>query len=169
MFGCTYCFSLLPMLVVGSYRVRSGLYVLFLQLPTQCCMLRDELLEEPKKWFVLCGMGSTKVVMGKEIKGSWSGEGTNIWCFSFPHRSEFTSRLSQSSDKQILNIYDLCNKFIAYSAVFEDVVDVLAEWGSLYVLTRDGRVHALQEKDTQTKLEARPPSSQNWSKHADIV
>ncbi|KAM9221386.1 vacuolar protein sorting-associated protein 11 homolog isoform 1-T1 [Dugong dugon] len=68
-------------------------------------------------------------------------------------KSEFTSRDSQSSDKQILNIYDLCNKFIAYSTVFEDVVDVLAEWGSLYVLTRDGRVHALQEKDTQTKLE----------------
>lgn len=82
--------------------------------------------------------------------------------FSCPHRSEFTSRDSQSSDKQILNIYDLCNKFIAYSAVFEDVVDVLAEWGSLYVLTRDGRVHALQEKDTQTKLEARPPGSQSW-------
>lgn len=82
--------------------------------------------------------------------------------FSFPHRSEFTSRDSQNSDKQILNIYDLCNKFIAYSAVFEDVVDVLAEWGSLYVLTRDGRVHALQEKDTQTKLEARPPGSQSW-------
>ncbi|XP_074158430.1 vacuolar protein sorting-associated protein 11 homolog [Sminthopsis crassicaudata] len=68
-------------------------------------------------------------------------------------KSEFTSRDSQSSDKQILNIYDLCNKFIAYSSVFEDVVDVLAEWGSLYVLTRDGRVHVLQEKDTQTKLE----------------
>lgn len=41
-------------------------------------------------------------------------------------------------------------------------MDVLAEWGSLYVLTRDGRVHALQEKDTQTKLEARPPGSQSW-------
>lgn len=78
------------------------------------------------------------------------------------HRSEFTSRDTQSSDKQILNVYDLCNKFIAYSAVFEDVVDVLAEWGSLYVLTRDGRVHALQEKDTQTKLEARPPGPQSW-------
>jgi len=34
-------------------------------------------------------------------------------------------------------------------------VDVLAEWGSLYVLTRDGKIHVLQEKDTQTKLEAR--------------
>lgn len=97
--------------------------------------------------------------MGVQISGA----------FSFPHRSEFTSRDSQSSDKQILNIYDLCNKFIAYSAVFEDIVDVLAEWGSLYVLTRDGRVHALQEKDTQTKLEARPPGSQSWPQHADIA
>lgn len=79
-----------------------------------------------------------------------------------PPRSDFTGTDTQSSDKQILNIYDLCNKFIAYSATFEDVVDVLAEWGSLYVLTRDGRVHALQEKDTQTKLEARPPGSQSW-------
>lgn len=34
-------------------------------------------------------------------------------------------------------------------------MDVLAEWGSLYVLTRDGKIHVLQEKDTQTKLEAR--------------
>ena len=48
-------------------------------------------------------------------------------------------------------------------------MDVLAEWGSLYVLTRDGRVHALQEKDTQTKLEARPPGSQSWHKHLEVA
>lgn len=94
--------------------------------------------------------------MGKGTKGEPKQGGLTSVSFLF-HRSEFTSRDTQSSDKQILNVYDLCNKFIAYSAVFEDVVDVLAEWGSLYVLTRDGRVHALQEKDTQTKLEARPP------------
>lgn len=51
----------------------------------------------------------------------------------------------------------MCNKFIAYSSIFDDIVDVLAEWGSLYVLTRDGKIHVLQEKDTQTKLEARKP------------
>lgn len=72
-------------------------------------------------------------------------------------RSEFTGGDPQNSDKQILNIYDLGNKFIAYSSVFDDVVDVLAEWGCLYVLTRDGKLHVLQEKDTQTKLEARDP------------
>ncbi|XP_038609321.1 vacuolar protein sorting-associated protein 11 homolog isoform X3 [Tachyglossus aculeatus] len=68
-------------------------------------------------------------------------------------KSEFGGSEAQSSEKQLLTVYDLCNKFIAYSAVFDDVVDVLAEWGSLHVLTRDGRVHVLQEKDTQTKLE----------------
>lgn len=113
---------------------------------------------------------------GAAPKLSWEGAirelrwgDVNSGCFSFPCRSEFTSRDSQNSDKQILNIYDLCNKFIAYSAGFEDIVDVLAEWGSLYVLTRDGRVHALQEKDTQTKLEARPPGSKSWHKHLEVA
>ncbi|KAL7981664.1 hypothetical protein Chor_005752 [Crotalus horridus] len=73
-------------------------------------------------------------------------------------KSEFPGGDPQNSDKQILNIYDLGNKFIAYSSVFDDVVDVLAEWGCLYVLTRDGKLHVLQEKDTQTKLEARDSS-----------
>jgi len=69
-------------------------------------------------------------------------------------RTEFGS--SSPSDKQLLTIYDLDNKFIAYSASFDDVVDVVAEWGSFYILTRDGRMCVLQEKDTQTKLEVSP-------------
>lgn len=77
-----------------------------------------------------------------------------FWNFLFLSRSEFAGNEAQNSDKQVLNIYDLCNKFIAYSSIFDDIVDVLAEWGSLYVLTRDGKIHVLQEKDTQTKLEA---------------
>lgn len=70
----------------------------------------------------------------------------------FP-RTGFGSRESSSSDKQLLTIYDLENKFIAYSTQFDDVIDVVAEWGSFYILTRDGRMFVLQEKDTQTKLE----------------
>ncbi|MGH0129778.1 UNVERIFIED_CONTAM: hypothetical protein FKN15_059462 [Acipenser sinensis] len=67
--------------------------------------------------------------------------------------SEFGSREASPSEKQLLTVYDLDNKFIAYSAAFDDVIDVLAEWGSLYILTRDRRLCVLQEKDTQTKLE----------------
>eukprot|EP00795_Rhopilema_esculentum_P008547 gene8547-14548_t len=71
----------------------------------------------------------------------------------------------------ILTIYDIQNKFIgtcnlipldlilkpfrptAFSAPFPEIVDVLGEWGSLHVLTRDGKIFQLEEKDTQTKLE----------------
>lgn len=74
---------------------------------------------------------------------------------SCAYRSDFAGRGgdSHAPDRQTLTIYDLGNKFIAYSCVLNDVVDVLAEWGSLYVLTRNGLMHALHEKDTQTKLE----------------
>ena len=68
-------------------------------------------------------------------------------------RAAFASRETSPSEKQLLTIYDLDNKFIAYSAPFDDIIDVLAEWGSFYVLTRDGKMFVLQEKDTQTKLE----------------
>lgn len=74
-------------------------------------------------------------------------------CLILVPRAEFGSRESASSDKQLLTIYDLDNKFIAYSASFDDVIDVVAEWGSFYILTRDGKMFVLQEKDTQTKLE----------------
>lgn len=75
--------------------------------------------------------------------------------YIFALRTEFGCRESSSSDKQLLTIYDLDNKFIAYSASFDDVIDVVAEWGSFYILTRDGKMFVLQEKDTQTKLEVR--------------
>ena len=76
-----------------------------------------------------------------------------LTAFCFEPRSGFGSGESSPSEKQILTIYDLDNKFIAYSACFDDVVDVVAEWGSFYILTRDGKMFVLQEKDTQTKLE----------------
>ncbi|CAG5986498.1 unnamed protein product [Menidia menidia] len=67
-------------------------------------------------------------------------------------RSGFGGEASPS-ERQLLTVYDLENKFVAYSCGFEDVMDVVAEWGSFYVLTRDGKMAALQERDTQTKLE----------------
>uniref|UniRef100_A0A8C5PSQ7 Vacuolar protein sorting-associated protein 11 homolog n=1 Tax=Leptobrachium leishanense TaxID=445787 RepID=A0A8C5PSQ7_9ANUR len=70
-------------------------------------------------------------------------------------RSDFAGRASDvnAPDKQTLTIYDLGNKLIAFSCPVTDVVDVLVEWGSLYVLKQDGHLQALHEKDTQTKLE----------------
>ncbi|XP_064597137.1 vacuolar protein sorting-associated protein 11 homolog [Liolophura sinensis] len=59
----------------------------------------------------------------------------------------------QSREMNIVTVYDIQNKFIGYSAPFPEVVDVVSEWGSLYVVCGDGKMFHLQEKDTQTKLE----------------
>ncbi|XP_004456349.1 vacuolar protein sorting-associated protein 11 homolog isoform X1 [Dasypus novemcinctus] len=152
---------------VQSYIV-SGKDYPCVELDTHGCGLRCSALSDPSQdlQFIVAGDECVYLYQPDERGPCFAFEGHKLIAYWFrgylvivsrdrklSPKSEFTSRDSQSSDKQILNIYDLCNKFIAYSTVFEDVVDVLAEWGSLYVLTRDGRVHALQEKDTQTKLE----------------
>lgn len=56
-------------------------------------------------------------------------------------------------EKTIVTIYDIQNKFVAYSAPTPGVVDVFSEWGLLFVLAQDGKLFCLQEKDTQSKLE----------------
>lgn len=59
-----------------------------------------------------------------------------------------------SGPKQdVFTIYDLKNKFIAYTTTFTNISYIVSEWGSIFVLTRDGLLYQVQEKDTQTKLE----------------
>ncbi|XP_033108411.1 vacuolar protein sorting-associated protein 11 homolog isoform X2 [Anneissia japonica] len=58
----------------------------------------------------------------------------------------------QTRQMDIVTVYDIQNKFIAYSGPFPEVVDVVCEWGSLYVIAGD-KLFQLPEKDTQTKLE----------------
>jgi hypothetical protein len=70
-----------------------------------------------------------------------------------------------------VSVYDIQNQFVAYQMTLNGrVVDVVSEWGSLYILLRDGRVSLrplpcyhgntpptqlirLEENDTKTKLE----------------
>ena len=39
-----------------------------------------------------------------------------------------------------VTLYDIKNKFVAFSAAVPEVVDVICEWGSPYVLLVDGKV-----------------------------
>ncbi|XP_073176764.1 porphobilinogen deaminase-like isoform X2 [Lepidochelys kempii] len=139
-----------------------------LELDTHGCGLRCSTLSDPSQdlQFIVAGNECVYLYQPDERGPCFAFEGQKLivhWYRGYlvivskdrksSPKSEFAGSDPQNSDKQILNVYDLCNKFIAYSSVFDDVVDVLAEWGSLYVLTRDGKIHALQERDTQTKLE----------------
>ena len=40
----------------------------------------------------------------------------------------------------IVTVYDIQNKFIAYSAPFPDVINIMCEWGSVYILGGDRKV-----------------------------
>lgn len=96
-------------------------------------------------------------------------------CFLFWFRSYLVvitvndiARLNQSNDPSALpmsastltnpnpnlvTVYDINKKFIAFSSPIPGVSQVVSEWGVLYILTTDGRVCLLTECDTQTKLE----------------
>ncbi|WAR00818.1 VPS11-like protein [Mya arenaria] len=68
-------------------------------------------------------------------------------------KAPIISRGGQNVDMHVVTVYDIQNKFIAYSAPYPDVIDILSEWGSLYIIAGDRKLYQLQEKDTQTKLE----------------
>lgn len=46
----------------------------------------------------------------------------------------------QIHDMNSVTVYDITNKFIAYSSPIPEVIGVFCEWGSLYLLTADKKV-----------------------------
>lgn len=53
-----------------------------------------------------------------------------------------------------ISIYDVDNRYVGFSGSFPQVVSVICEWGSVYVLAARGeQLFQLSEKDTQSKLE----------------
>lgn len=56
-------------------------------------------------------------------------------------------------DRTTVTIFDVNNKFIAFTAPIANAQNVLSEWGSLLILTKDKRIHQLVEKDLHTKLD----------------
>ncbi|XP_064424845.1 vacuolar protein sorting-associated protein 11 homolog [Latimeria chalumnae] len=136
-----------------------------IELDTHGCSLRCSALTDPSQdmQFIVAGDECVYLYQPDERGPCFAFEGHKLFVHWYrgylvivskekrpSPKSEFSG---QTLEKQILTIYDLENKFIAYSAVFDDIIDVLSEWGSLYILTRDRKLSVLQEKDTQTKLE----------------
>lgn len=64
-----------------------------------------------------------------------------------------TNELGGPEKRVNLNIYDIKNKYIAYSSVIPEIQELFSEWGNLFVVTTNGQVIIFREKDTQTKLE----------------
>jgi vacuolar protein sorting-associated protein 11 len=103
------------------------------------------------------------VVVGRQEAVFFFDAGGRGPCFAFEGLKQrlmwFRSYLVVVTSKDpnarlnTLNIYDLKNKLIAYTGSFERIADMCQEWGSVFLLTNDGKLYQLEEKDTQTKLE----------------
>jgi hypothetical protein len=53
-----------------------------------------------------------------------------------------------------VSIYDVENRYVGFSRSFPNVLSVICEWGSVFVLAKKGEeLYQLTEKDTQSKLE----------------
>ncbi|KAK9896216.1 hypothetical protein P389DRAFT_76246 [Cystobasidium minutum MCA 4210] len=58
-----------------------------------------------------------------------------------------------SADISKVTIFDPQNKYVAYSGAFtEGVREVFCEWGDVFVLTNDSKLHRLVERPTMEKL-----------------
>eukprot|EP00092_Neocalanus_flemingeri_P014689 GFUD01015851.1.p1 GENE.GFUD01015851.1~~GFUD01015851.1.p1 ORF type:complete len:1126 (+),score=262.45 GFUD01015851.1:53-3430(+) len=67
-------------------------------------------------------------------------------------RGYLTVVSDEGLEKATVTVFDVQNKFIGFSAPIKPVLAVLAEWGSIFLVTQDGKLHQLVEKDTQAKL-----------------
>ena len=68
------------------------------------------------------------------------------------YRGYLTVVSDEGLDKATITIFDVQNKFIGFTAPIKPILAVVSEWGSIFLVTQDGKIHQLLEKDTQSKL-----------------
>ncbi|XP_055330942.1 vacuolar protein sorting-associated protein 11 homolog [Paramacrobiotus metropolitanus] len=85
------------------------------------------------------------------------------WCHGYlvvvsrKEESETRSTLSGSDsgagEMQIITIYDVKNKLIAYYGPIQEVRAILCEWGSIFILCTDNKIYQIKEKELLQKLD----------------
>lgn len=60
----------------------------------------------------------------------------------------------RDSDKTILNIYDIHNKYVPYTTPLIGISHILPSWGGseLVIVTKQGKIFSLTEKSTEDRL-----------------
>ncbi|OWA50975.1 Vacuolar protein sorting-associated protein 11-like protein [Hypsibius exemplaris] len=83
------------------------------------------------------------------------------WCHGYlvvvSKKDDSDGRASSSDslggDMQIITIYDVKNKLIAYYGPVQEVKALLCEWGSVFVLCNDNKLFQIKEKELVQKLD----------------
>ena len=81
-------------------------------------------------------------------------------CYAFEGRKRLlhwnrgclTVLSDEGADKATVTVFDVQNKFIGFSAPIKPVLAVVSEWGSIFLVTEEGRLHQFVEKDIQEKM-----------------
>ena len=68
-------------------------------------------------------------------------------------RGYLTVITEEGEEKATITVFDVQNKFIGFTAPIKPILSVVSEWGSIFLISQEGKIHRLVEKDTQTKLE----------------
>ncbi|CAM6025247.1 unnamed protein product [Sphagnum balticum] len=101
-------------------------------------------------------VGRTEAVYFYEVDGRgpcWAFEGEKQFIAWFRGYLLVVTSDVRRPSKNVLNIYDLKNKFIAFSTSIGEVGHILCEWGTVTLLTRDQQVLYIGEKDMGSKLD----------------
>lgn len=106
------------------------------------------------------GRGSCLAFDGQKLFLYWFRNYLVVITANDSTRSPFPANIPTTSDASsnpssfnLVTIYDINRKFIAFSGAITSVNQVVSEWGNLYLMTTDGQVFVFSELDTQTKLE----------------
>jgi len=108
-----------------------------------CSVLNDELK-------LVCGRDAVFFYDAEE-KGNcyvFDGPKKALLCFN-----TYLLVVTEDNKRDMVTIYDLKNKLIAYQERFQPITAVVAEWGSIFVLTKQ-QFFQLNEKDLPAKMEA---------------
>ena len=85
--------------------------------------------------------------------GSSAASGSKAIPTSVVQQGAMNQLGGQSQVKHVLTVFDVANKFVAFTAPVKPVKALLSEWGLLFAITEDNRLFQLTEKDIQAKLD----------------
>ncbi|KAF5277458.1 hypothetical protein FQA39_LY18488 [Lamprigera yunnana] len=96
------------------------------------------------------GRGPCFAVDGEKVMLEWFR--SYLIIISNTSRPTVSNMIANISQGHTITILDIQNKFIVFSAVTSKIKAALIEWGGLYLLDSDNKMHHLDEKDLQSKL-----------------
>lgn len=110
-------------------------------------------------FYSLDGRGQCCAIEGEKSAVAWFRNYLVVATVDSKQHQPFKKPSSTSNEitndtKHTLTIFDVQNKYIAYTAPLKPIKAITSEWGTLFAITEgDNKVYQLTEKDIQTKLD----------------